>query len=266
MQEERRREEGQEIMNTKILKENNEKIVINLTNTNFETANSIRRSCINNVPTMAIEDVHILANNSALYDEILAHRLGMIPLTTDLKTYNKLEDCKCKSAGCARCTAEFVLEAKGPATVYSKDLVPTDPSIKPVFDEMPVVKLFENQEVRLTAKACLNNGTYHTKHSPCNAYYQFYPNIKVLKSKKALDDICPRKVFKNGAVDKDNLLNCNLCNACTDAFPDSVTVEPEENNILLTIESWGQLAPKTIYNTAITNLISDLDEFKKLLK
>ncbi len=54
------------------------------------------------VPTMAIEDVEFRKNNSILYDEIIAHRLGLVPLKTDLKSYNLPEKCKCKGEGCAR--------------------------------------------------------------------------------------------------------------------------------------------------------------------
>ena len=85
-------------MNAKILKEEDEIMQLSISKSDFETANSIRRACMNLVLTMAIEDVEILENNSALYDEVLAHRLGLIPLTTDLKTYTKSDECKCKGA------------------------------------------------------------------------------------------------------------------------------------------------------------------------
>ncbi|MBN1924013.1 MAG: DNA-directed RNA polymerase subunit D [Nanoarchaeota archaeon] len=253
-------------MKAEVLSNKDDKLIVNITGANFETVNSIRRSCLNNVPTMAVEDVQIYSNNSALYDEILAHRLGLIPLTTDLKTYVKQADCKCKGAGCARCTVEFALEAKGPCVVYSRDLITKDKAVKPVFDEMPIVKLFEGQEIKLTAKAVLNTGTYHSKHAPCMAYYQFYPNIKVLKKKKALDDVCPRGVFKDGEVTKESMLKCNLCGACTEAMPESVEIKTSDDKIMLTVESWGQLSALDVYNTAINDNISDLEEFNKQLK
>jgi DNA-directed RNA polymerase subunit D len=252
-------------MSSKILKENNEKLMVNLSKIDFETANSIRRACMNMVPTLAIEDVEITQNNSALYDEILAHRLGLIPLKTDLKTYVKSDECKCKGAGCARCTVEFTLMKKGPCIIYAKDLISSDDKVVPVYPDMIIDKLFENQEVKLSAKAKLNNGDYHIKHSACNAFYKFEPIIEVLAKSKELDALCPKKVFKNGEVDKDKLTDCNLCLACSDALPKNVRVSGGKD-IIFTIESFGQLSPKEIFNTALKELSSGLEEIKKGIK
>lgn len=43
-------------------------------------ANAFRRLMISEVPSMAIEKVYIYNNTSIIQDEILAHRLGLIPL------------------------------------------------------------------------------------------------------------------------------------------------------------------------------------------
>ena len=46
-------------------------------------ANSLRRTLIAEVPTVAIESVYVYNNTSIMQDEVLAHRLGMVPIKFD---------------------------------------------------------------------------------------------------------------------------------------------------------------------------------------
>jgi DNA-directed RNA polymerase II subunit RPB3 len=61
-----------------------DKIKFAVNNIDCSMANSLRRIMISEVPVMAIELVKIVKNSSALNDEYLAHRLGLIPLSTIL--------------------------------------------------------------------------------------------------------------------------------------------------------------------------------------
>ncbi|RLI35275.1 DNA-directed RNA polymerase subunit D, partial [Candidatus Bathyarchaeota archaeon] len=94
-------------------------------------ANALRRIMLAEVPTMAIDEVVILENSSVLHDEILALRLGLIPLKTDLEAYNLPEECSCKSEfGCNLCRTTLTLNVEAGdevKTVYSGDLIPEDP-------------------------------------------------------------------------------------------------------------------------------------------
>ncbi len=143
-----------------------------LSNVSPAFANALRRIMISEVPVMAIDDVMILENNSVMYDEILAHRLGLIPVTTD-QTYNLPEDCTCKSElGCERCRASFSLEieASDPVeVVYSSHLRPENPDVKPVSDKIPIVKLVQGQKVKLEAYARLGRGKVHAKWQAVSA-------------------------------------------------------------------------------------------------
>lgn len=62
------------------LKMSSNKIKFLLRNVDISVANSLRRVIIAEVPTLAIEFVTIEDNSSALHDEFLAHRLGLIPI------------------------------------------------------------------------------------------------------------------------------------------------------------------------------------------
>ena len=139
-------------------------------------ANTLRRIMGFEVPVMAIEDVEFRKNTSILYDEMIAHRLGLVPLTTDLKSYNMMSECKCKGAGCASCTVKLVLKAQGPCTVYTSDIKSKDPEIKPAHGKMPIVKLLEGQELEFEATAVLGQGKDHSKWATGLIYYKM-PNV-----------------------------------------------------------------------------------------
>ena len=65
------------------------------------------------VPCMAIEEVVMIENSSILQDEIIAHRLGLTPLKTDLDAYSTPEECECKSEfGCPTCRVTLTLDAE----------------------------------------------------------------------------------------------------------------------------------------------------------
>ncbi len=76
-------------------------------------ANAIRRTIMAEETTMTIDDVMVVENTSYMYDEILAHRLGLMPLTTDLDSYVLPEECSCGAdLGCSRCRTILTLEAE----------------------------------------------------------------------------------------------------------------------------------------------------------
>ncbi len=154
----------------KVLAESDQEVLLQLDGIDRSYANAIRRFCIAEVPSMAIDDIVILENSSVLYDEILAHRLGMIPLRTDLERYVLPEKCDCGSPlGCQKCRVLLVLDAVAydkPRTVLSSDLVSEDRDIKPVSPNIPIVKLAAGQSVKLEAYARLGKGKEHAKWQP----------------------------------------------------------------------------------------------------
>lgn len=261
-------------MEIKLLKKDKDtgKLSFVLKDSNAFFANTLRRMIVEEVPTLAIEDVEFRANSSALYDEIIAHRLGLIPIKTDLKSYELPSECSCKGKGCAKCQLKMTLKAKAAGLVYTESIKSRDAKCKPVHPKMPIVKLLKGQSIEFEALAKMGQGKEHSKWVPGLVYYKQYPLIEISKEGESCEEaanVCPVNVFdfKNGklSVNKDNLFNCHLCNACTAACKD-IKVEASDSDFIFYIESWGQLDPKEMVKEGATRLQKKLGEFVKLLK
>jgi DNA-directed RNA polymerase subunit D len=242
--------------------------------------NALRRIALAQVPSMAIDEVVMIDNSSILQDEIIAHRLGLTPLKTDLEGYNLPKECKCQSEfGCNLCRVTLTLDAEaneGTRTVYSGELVSENPDIIPVSDKIPIIKLAKGQKLKLEAYARLGKGKNHAKWQPVSmCAYKYFPKIEV-PSEKCKDcakcvDICPKKVLtmKENKVKVRDLLACNLCMDCVEACPQkppAIKVEWEKNAFILNIESTGVLPPERIIQEATKILDKQLKEFEKQLK
>ncbi len=255
-------------MDIKLLKKQDNNFSFMLKDSNPATANTLRRIMLSEVPTLAIKKVTFVKNSSALFDEILAHRLGMLPLVTDLDSYVLPEQCSCKGAGCAKCQVTFTLKAEGPLTVYASDLKSQDPKIKPVFAKMPLVQLLKDQEVEFEAVATLGIAKEHAKYTPGLISFKGNPIIKIgkIKDPEGIAASCPTNVYEAKGKELKVIDNqrCTLCNACLDAKDpkDELTVEGSEEDFLFTIESYGKLKPEEILNKALDILAEKLDTFE----
>ncbi len=190
--------------------------------------NTLRRLMLTETPVMAIELCEISKNDSILYDEMLAHRLGLIPITTDLSGYKLPSEEEIDNKEyLAQSSCKLTLEAKGPGVIFAKDLKSSDPKIKPVYPEIPIVKLLEGQEIILTATAVMGKGKEHTKWSPGHIFFR-----------------------QKGA----------------DENPNEKEEKISENDYIFTIESWGQLKPQDIAPAAIEQFDLQLKEFAELVK
>jgi len=114
-------------------------------------ANLLRRYSMSHVPVLAIDTVTFYDNTSALWDEYIAHRLGLMPVTTPDKTPESAE-------------IIFSLDAEGPKTVYSSDLQSSDKDITMAKERITVATLGQNQHLRLEGKAILGTGKKHGKY------------------------------------------------------------------------------------------------------
>lgn len=241
--------------------------------------NSLRRTLISQVPKLAIEDVTIYDNTSALFDEIVAHRLGLLPVPTDLNAFNrrwkenngspKEPACTCNGEGCPNCTVLFTLSKEGPCTVYSGDLVPAaDAKFRIVDPKIPIVKLLEGQRVMLEAGAILGEGREHAKWVPVTAVgYQEYPTVKLPASIPPATVEKMRKTAPEGAFafDGGNVRVQDAFKAATYLRSvrklyelEGLDLGTEPGRWVLRIETDGSLAPTAALRKALALVMDKL--------
>lgn len=263
-----------------VLEKNDKNLRLLVRGVDVPFMNALRRIILSEVPCMAVDDVVVLENSSILQDEVIAHRLGLVPLKTDLDSYNLPEECPCKSEfGCNLCRVTLTLDAEakeGTKTVYSGELVSENPEIAPVSDKIPIIKLAKEQKLRLEAYARLGKGKKHAKWQPVSmCAYKYFPKIKI--SSKNCDacekcvEICPRNVLakKDSKIEVRELTACTLCMDCVEACPQepaAIEVSWEENAFIFALESTSALPPERIMTEAIKILDKDLDEFESQIK
>ena len=262
-------------MDVEVLEKSENSIKMLVRNVDVAFLNSLRRIILAEVPCMAIDEVVIIENSSVLHDEILAHRLGLIPLKTDLDAYNLPEECPCKSEfGCNLCRVSIMLDVEAGEegrVVYSGDLVSENPEITPVSDKIPIVKLAPGQRIRLEAYARLGRGKDHAKWQPVSVCaYKNLPKVTIDKERcdacgKCVE-ICPRQVLvkMGNEIKVRNVLECSLCEDCVDVCPQkppAVKVEWEKNSFIFNMETNGVLPIERILTEALKIMDKKCNEF-----
>ena len=241
--------------------------------------NAIRRVAMVNVPKIAIEDVNILVNDSAMFNEVLAHRLGLTPLVSDLDALEGLslpedDDWEEFSNGIM-----FYLKEVGPKVVYSKDLKSSDSRIKPVYDTIPLVKLKEGEKLDIEAVAKVGYGKEHAKWIPTTVCaYKQYPEITFNEDVEIDYDCaqaCPRGILKSDKRSKKikiveehenspliGVEECAMCKSCVRASDNGyINVGFRPNDFIFRIETDGAMPPKEVLLKACDVLGEKADKF-----
>ncbi len=148
-------------------------------------ANMVRRYSVSRVPVLAMDSVTVYDNTGSFWDEYVAHRLGLMPVTTPRKTPKSAE-------------IIFSLDAEGPKKVYSEELKSSDKGIKIALDSIPVVTLGQNQRIRLEGKAVLRNAVKHAKFQAGIVSYGVKEDGKFKFMVESFYQMPPRDVIERG--------------------------------------------------------------------
>ena len=143
-----------------IISKDAKKISVKLKGIPLQHANALRRICLNGVPIFAIDTVDVIENSSVLADEGIAHRLGMIPLLSDLSKIDESDS-----------SVALVLdsgETETSRTVTSAELISQDDIVKPISDKIPIIELAPGQKLKIESYAKIGRGTEHAKWNSAN--------------------------------------------------------------------------------------------------
>jgi len=266
--------------------------------------NSLRRVLLSELPKMAIHEVEfhlgpirdretgkMFESMAPLFDEIIAHRLGMLPVPTDTRLFNFKEECVCGGEGCPNCRIMFVLNKHGPCTVFSGDLeaISGDASGEVsnyaiIEDLIPIVRLNDHEALLVYATAIMGRAMDHAKWQVCNSVgYKYFPHITI--DEKLCDngggciDICPKDVLgfnTKGNLTVKNLLQCDLCNACVhicEPRPENgkikgnenkaIRVEGKKDMFIFTMDTDGSYTAKDAIEAAFDILEKKYQDFRE---
>ena len=149
-------------MSLEIINENEQKVSVKIKGVPLQYVNALRRICLNGVPIYAVESVDILENSSVLADEGVAHRVGLIPLKTELSA---------SKDGNENDKIMLTLDSgvsDETRTILSGELKSQDDSVVPTSNDIPIVTLAPGQSIRFEAYARLGKGTEHARWNSAN--------------------------------------------------------------------------------------------------
>jgi DNA-directed RNA polymerase subunit D len=253
-------------------KDNKLRFVVHESNHTF--INTLRRIIVAEVPTLAIEDIILVENTSPVLDEIVAYRLGLIPLTTPVDEFTVARECEnCGGEGCQFCSAPLTLEVEAAEDetkiVYSKDLTSMDDKIIPVSEKIPIAKLGAGQKITLEAIAMMGRGKDHAKWSPAvTCSFRNYPKVdqNVSKCTGCMEcvDACPKHILEvnKKVVTLKEPLECLLCDLCKNACNyDSLKMGSVEGDYIFFLETTGAIKPMEAFRKATEILKNKAKKF-----
>ncbi|WP_254530751.1 DNA-directed RNA polymerase subunit D [Natrinema gelatinilyticum] len=220
-------------------------------------ANGIRRAMIADVPTMAIDTVRFVENSSVMFDEQLALRLGLVPLTTPPVGEFGEDD-----------TVTLSIDVEGPATAYSGDLVTSDDLVRPADENVPIIELKDGQRLEAEADAVLDRGKDHAKHQGGVAVgYRHLQRIEVDGDLPEFEEEEPRII--RGVVEDDGELvpTSEFDHDLSNRYPGKqVRVEDVPNAFVFHVETDGSFTIEELVTRAAETLEARATELEEAVQ
>lgn len=264
-------------MGLSVISSSQEEFRFKWSDTSPSLANCLRRVILAEVPTLAIEDVVFIENESPMSDEHIAHVLAMIPLVTPPGKYVFPQDSDSKREDQrSRTTLTLDVQAQQEVLeVTSGHLVSDDPDVKPVTPNITITKLAPGKRLKLEAYAVLGVGRTHAKFQPVSTvYYRFQPVIEIdLKKCDACAkcvESCPKGIIKLekgkiAVVDPDQCSQCAECVKACPTDPPSIKVSELLDVALFTVESTGSIPAGGIVAEALDIMKEKFNSIKSEL-
>jgi DNA-directed RNA polymerase subunit D len=236
--------------------------------------NSLRRVMLSELPKLAVNDVVIYDNTSALFDEIISHRLGLVPIPTDLSLLTFRDECVCKGKGCPNCTVRYTLSKEGEGTVISGDLQPAEKSWALTEDKIPIVKLYGDQRLILEIEAVLGRGRDHAKWQAVTAP-GYRMEIVIEFDKKKLDDVkelvnsIPKGIveIKGDKLELKDIEKLPILESYIDKENiDYITIKKDPSKVIFSFETDGSFSAQDALIESSKILEGKYTELSKLLE
>ncbi|WP_255167461.1 DNA-directed RNA polymerase subunit D [Natrononativus amylolyticus] len=220
-------------------------------------ANGIRRAMVADVPTMAIDTVRFIENSSVMFDEQIALRLGLVPLTTPPEGEFVEGD-----------TVTLSIDVEGPATAYSGDLVSSDDLVRPADENVPIIELKEGQRLEAEADAVIERGKTHAKHQGGVAVgYRHLQRIEVGDDLPEFEDQ-ERRIVR-GVVEEDGELisTSEFDHDLSERYPGKeVHVEDVPNAFVFHVETDGSFTVEELVTRAADSLEARATELEEAVQ
>jgi DNA-directed RNA polymerase subunit D len=218
-------------------------------------ANGIRRAMLADVETLSINTLRVIENSSVMFDEQIALRLGLVPLTTP-DDYEPGD------------TVTLAIDVEGPATAYSGDLVSSDEQVQPAEENVPIIELKEGQRLELEADAVLGRGKDHAKHQGGVAVgYRHLQRVEVVGEKGEFEDEEPEII--RGVIEEDGELvpTEEFDNDLSQRYPGKeVEIEEVPNAFVFSVESDGSLPVDELVLAAVESIEARAEELEEAVQ